>query len=261
MTLLWLALILQPSWAQEAPSPAPLSTETENSWDQGLNGAIKAYLEGDLDSALAQLGVLLSQDHPVSAQEILKAWSYQAEVQYFLGNRQDAWATMLLIVEKAPDFRLDPFIHPPEIVSYFDSVRAAAKQSQPQQVFEEPASQAAFPAVLIPGVWQLRNDQPVLGITSATAVAGLSLATVLLYNRVEAMDQEPGRPGIQVHQESDQALAEELKAWTNIARVAAGGVWAGAALQGWVRSVTNADAQASFWMAPSGAGVHIVLHK
>jgi len=177
--------------------------------------------------------VLTANGHPTDPRQTQEAKAYLAEVEYYLGERESAWATFLEIATLDPEFRLDPFVHPPEVVAYFDSVRATSARLSPATETEpEPAP---LGVVLLPGALQIRNGQQGLGIFMAGTMAGLSAGTFALYGVLQRYDLDASRVGIQVGASQEQ-MATTLKNMTNVSRSAAATVWVLGVAQGMLRS-------------------------
>ncbi len=207
--------------AAEAPSEAvdaPAGGEQETgSPEARLAAAIQAYLSGELETAregflslVADPG--LQQSHPEVRRE---AQVYLGSLDYNLGDRDAAQATFLSILLEDPDYQLDPFAHPPELLAYFDAVRAQADVLRPPPP-PEPRPRPNPLLLVVPGGLQFYNDQRGYGAVVLTGVAGLALTTGALNLGLRGMDEDRNEPGIQVYSESDKQFAQRLKDVNNV---------------------------------------------
>ncbi len=211
----------EPPGAEEtAPNP-PWEPE------ERLKAATEAFLSGDLDRARDAYVLLVADPnlevtHPEVRRE---AQVYLAALDFNEGNQQTARNTFRSILLEDPDFRLDPFAHPPEMLAEFELMRVQVE-----------AEIASAPPVLsprrlnplllvVPGGLQLYNDQQAYGLVVLGGVVGLAAVTGGLNLRLRAMDEEPGEPDIHVLEE-DKLRAEQLRLANNVAG------WSGVALWG-----------------------------
>jgi hypothetical protein len=214
---------------EEPTAPAPAA----DPWREGFDAAVEVYLQGDLADARVRLGALAASGHPTDPHQTREAKAYLAEVEYYLGERESAWATFLEIATLDPEYRLDPFVHPPEVVAYFDSVRATSARLSPAPAIDP--GPAPLGVILLPGALQIRNGQKGLGVFMAGTVAGLAAGTFALYGTLQRYDLDATRVGIQVGA-SEAQMATTLKNMTNASRSAAATVWALGVAQGVLRS-------------------------
>ena len=232
-----LLVLSNPVQAQAPPeTPAPdVATAGEplpDAWREEFDAAVAVYLQGDLAEARSRLGALATRGHPTDPHQTQEAKAYLAEVEYYLGERESAWATFLEIATLDPEYRLDPFVHPPEVVAYFDSVRATSARLTPSP--KPDPGPAPLGVVLLPGAMQLRNGQTGLAVFMAGTVAGLTAGTFALYAVLQGYDLDASRVGIQVGA-SEAQMATTVKNMTNISRSAAATVWTLGVAQGLLR--------------------------
>jgi hypothetical protein len=231
-----LLVLFSPVQAQAPPEP-PASAETPgpvpDSWRKRFDTAVAVYLEGDLGEARSRLGGLAASGHPTDPLLTREAKAYLAEVEYYLGERESAWATFLEIATMDPEYRLDPFVHPPEVVAYFDSVRATSARLSPAPKVQPVPTTLGL--VLVPGALQFRNGQKNLGVFMGGTVAGLAAGSFVLYGVLQRYDLNASRVGIQVGA-SEAQMATTLKNMTNLSRSAAATLWALGVAQGMLRS-------------------------
>jgi hypothetical protein len=231
---------------QETASADPLG--------QALDTALEHYFSGDLNTARAELRRLIRQ--PTFAEHTAREKGYLAlaEVEYYLGERDASWATCVELLAINPKYKVDPFVHPPEIVAFFESVRSTLAQQAPQKA---PTKAQRVPgwAVLLPGGIQLHNDQPTLGALTLGAVGVLSVTSTSLYIALRRYDLNLDRPGIQVATYDDQQRADQLLRWTNGTRWAVAGLWSAGLVHG-LFSSTGTQAGTQVRYSPSGVQLY-----
>jgi hypothetical protein len=209
--------------AQEAPTADPLG--------QALDAALEAYFAGDLTSARAGLRRLVRQPTFSQHPDREKAFLALAEVEYYLGERDSSWATCVELLAINANYKIDPFVHPPEIVAFFESVRSTLTQQTPQPPSPKPQGVPPW-AVLLPGGIQLYNDQQSIGTVTLGAIGVLSATSTSLFIALRRYDLNRDRPGIQVATFEDQQQAEQLLRWTNGTRWAVAGLWSASLVHG-----------------------------
>ena len=230
MLLVLLLFTSAPVFAQE-PQPG---TEVVSAWEAEFSRAVESYLEGDLTLARSDFVRLANPQPGIPEERVLEARVYLAEVEYYRGERDAAWRTCLAVLTEDPEYRIDPFVHPPELVAYFDSVRVATARVFPEEPEPNPRIPTAVLA-LVPGAIQFRNGQTGLGVLTSALVGSLGVSTATLYFNLRSYDQQPDLPGIHVSPSNEQR-ALELKTWTNITRWSAVGLWSLSVSQGLLRS-------------------------
>ena len=179
-----------------------------------------------------------SPDAPAALVREARLWL--GEIQYRDGDREAARSTFRAVLIEDLDTRIDPFEHPPEVVAFFDSVRA---EVQAERRGLAPAPRGPLPpawAFLTPGGLQFHNGRPGLGLLTASGVT-LGLLGVGVTNRyLASFDGDPEKYGIQIY--SDDEGAQELRlervrsAQWGLATLT-GGVWLGTTLGGTARAM------------------------
>jgi len=218
------ALLLVPAYAQQdTPDVEAHSVAPVDSLSADLDSAINTYFSGELERARDRLRELgqdpAFQDHP----KRLEAMVYLAEVEYYLGERDSSWASCVAVLAVDPTYRIDPFVHPPELVAFFDSVRAATVQ--PTSPKNNPRKDVPPWTILVPGAPQLYSEQERFGYLVIGSISALTATSMGLYVALRRYDLDLNRPGIQVSSPNDQAQADRLLLWTNTTRWLALGVW------------------------------------
>lgn len=237
------------------PDPAALAKDR-------VDAAIQLYIQGSPGAARDALMLILSEPELAEHRVVLaEARVWLGEVQFVLGEHAAAQATFDAALRDDPALRLDPFEHPPEVVTFFDAVRAA--QPAPGTPPRSPQPAAVGPSLLVtvaPGGLQLYNGQTRLGGAVIGSVAGMGITALTMRLWIVSHDDKPGTWGVQV--EGDEELGERLrvvKTAENTIGMAALGVWGVAILQGTVR-VEAAEANpapVSLLVSPTSVGVAV----
>ena len=222
-----LFLLANSALSSSPTAGTPLSADNELaqvSSLQELDAALEAYLSGDLAGARAEIRRLTRMSGFEASERREEALIYLAEIEYYLGEREAAWSTCQRLLQLTPDYRVDPFVHPPELVAFFDSVKAASLKP------ESPISEPGRPrvpgwALFLPGGIQLHQDQEVVGILAIAGVGGFAASSAGLYTALRRYDFDLQRPGIQVTRLEDLQRADSLLLWTNVTRWSAAGLY------------------------------------
>ena len=228
-------------------TPAPVEA-TSPPWEpeERLKAATEAFLSGDLERARDAYVLLVADPnleltHPDVRRE---AQVYLAALDFNEGAQQTARNTFRSILLEDPDFRLDPFAHPPEMLAEFELMRVQVE-----------AELAAAPSVLperrlnplllvVPGGLQLYNEQQAYGLVVLGGVVGLAAVSGGLHLRLRAMDEKPGEPDITVWTDDDKQRAEQLRLANNVAGWGSVALWGLTFLHGALVSVRT-DGKAS----------------
>ncbi|MEY3213276.1 MAG: hypothetical protein RIT28_3757 [Pseudomonadota bacterium] len=233
------------------PDPATLAKDR-------VDAAIQLYIQGSPGAARDALMLILSEPELAEHRVVLaEARVWLGEVQFVLGEHAAAEATFDAALRDDPTLRLDPFEHPPEVVTFFDAVRAA--QPAPETSPRSPAPSGPSMLVTIaPGGLQLHNGQTRLGAAVIGSVAGMGITSLTMRLWLVSNDDKPGTWGVQV--EGDEALGQRLRAVKtaeNTIGMAALGVWGAAILQGTVRAeaAEAAPPPVALFASPTSVGV------
>lgn len=234
-----------------------------------LEFAINAYIQGDLITARDTL-VLLVTDPEVTDPALLReARLWLGEIQYTLGELQAAEKTYQAVLLREPELRLDPYKYPPEVIAFFDAVRAALEAQtpppNPQGAVVTPGPPPRPGALLIatPGGLQLHNGQRGLGVLTLTSVGALGLGSLGMRLWLLSLDEDPQTRGVQMEVPIDQVEAMEvrlntIRAVENTLGFTALGVWGAAVLQGALRMETQlGPTPAELQVGPGGAALTI----
>jgi len=132
------------------PAAAAGAADVANSGPERLVLAVRAIRTGNLELARSTLTSLLNDPATTDRQLRLAARVYLGEVLLAEGDRQAAWDAFRAILADAPEHRLDPYEHPPEIVDFFETVRAATMAIGPDAPPPEPQVPDPVPPELAP---------------------------------------------------------------------------------------------------------------
>jgi hypothetical protein len=141
--------------------------------------AIRAYRAGEHESARATLTALLNDPRVADRDLRIAARVYLGEILLADGSRQAAWDAFRAILVDEPDHHLDPYEHPPDVVDFFETVRAATIAMGPDAPPPDPPEIKPLPAgaYLGFGLHQLRQGRILAGSLLAASEAGLLAGT------------------------------------------------------------------------------------
>lgn len=229
-----------------------------------LEAAVELYYGGQLELARDQLIVLHGDPRVDDSGLLHEILVYLGEIHLQLGEVDQGLSAFVRVLSADPTYRLDGFVHPPEIVDYFEVARTMAQNMQPvgpgpvgpidPNPFPETPPPPRVLTVVAPGGLQFYNQQPRLGwtITSSVAVLGVTTAAMNLWLR--SQDEIAGW-GVDIA--DDEARGSTLRTfktvqngfgWTTM------GIWAGGMIQGVVRSSRPPTVS----VAPGPTGVALV---
>jgi len=166
---------------------APVQAEGEASdAQQRLDEAVVSYTSGDLEGARNALSDLLNDPALVDPELRLRARIYLGEVLYVEGQRAAAWDAFRAAIREQPDYHLDPYEHPPDIVAFFETVKAATttlkdRLPDPNPPATTPTTPFPILGVLPFGLYQVTHDQPVRGSLLAFGELATGVGSVALY--------------------------------------------------------------------------------
>ncbi len=239
-------------------------TVTESSARSDLEAAVELYYEGRLEQARDQL-IVLHGDARVDDQALLhEILVYLGEVHLQLGEVDQGLSAFVRVLAADPSYSLDGFVHPPEIVDYFEVARTMATNMQPigpgpigdrgPLVVPELPPPPRVLTVVAPGGLQFYNDQRRLGWLFAGGVGALGLTTGGMNLWLRAQDEEPGW-GIDIADDEDRgASLRALKSVQNGVGWSTLGIWATGMIQG----VVHASRPPAVAVAPTPTGVVLV---
>lgn len=252
-----LALVLaassEPAWAGELAGAAEESAAAAAERAR-LDHAIELYIAGESAQARNELLVIVLD--PTLADSALQreARVWLGEVQYAMGELQAAEDTFRAALAYQPDLVLDPFVHPPDVVAFFDAVRATAQVQVPVPPFPTDPDRPSWLVLAAPGGIQFYNGQPVLGALTGGTVGGLGAVTLGMRLWLRAQDEDPDRRGVQIYDDPDRVRTlRTFRAVENTLGFAALGVWG----IGMVQGVLHSELKAELVVGPTGAAVEV----
>jgi hypothetical protein len=205
------ALLAAPSLARAAgPAPgAPAAADL-------LVDAGAALSAGDHARA-ASLAERVARDQgPIARADRAEAWRILGLAQHALGRRSDAARSFYAYLRLDPDARLDPALVPPQVLSFFEEVRAqhaaelAALRPRPRR---KPTLWLNF--VPLGGQWQNgdRTKMWILG-SAGLLLAGANITSYAMLRswcgspgRSSTCDEgEPGQPGYVNHADAARRM-------------------------------------------------------
>ena len=150
-----------------------------------LNAAIADYLDGELEEARLALIRLAGDPRLAEDTELQQqAQIYLGVVLYFMGERDASWETFVSVSLNDPEYVMDPFVHPPDVETFFKSAREYALDfgRTPPRVRPVPPGEEQPPWVmaLVPGRLQLYNDQHTLAWVNEEGDVKLDYRPVVL---------------------------------------------------------------------------------
>ena len=192
--------------AQTEPSTVP-SSDVASTPRAELESAKSVYFAGGHQQALGSLQRLvavLRTDETVHADILVEALIYQGEIQYVVGDRAASWATFSYVLDLDPEYQISAFLHPAEVVDWFDLVaREVRTERPPADVAPDPLERPPLWTVAPFGIPQLAQGRTGLGVAFATAQVvtggasiGLHLALRDWKREIADMDLEAGDPRI-----------------------------------------------------------------
>ncbi|MCO4769974.1 MAG: hypothetical protein KDA24_08060 [Deltaproteobacteria bacterium] len=173
---------------------------------EALDAAVSLYIEGKNAEARNALLRIVS-DERRSAELLQETRLWLGEIEYVMGEFQAAEDTYLAALTYEPELRLDPFRHPPDVVAFFNAVRAATEVKEtpppppPPPPVHVPAEAWRY---LVPGGLQLHNEQPVWASVTIASVAGMGGGALGLRLWLQSQDADKDLWGLQLHAENEE---------------------------------------------------------
>lgn len=122
LVLLLLAISTPPSWAQR---PDNLQRSPFDDYDEALEFAENSFAFGDYERVIRVLSTELYPDRPDAVADLLIAegFNYLGVSAHFVGNYDLAERAFLDLLRLDPAWELDPFVFPPEVISFFNDLK------------------------------------------------------------------------------------------------------------------------------------------
>jgi len=172
---------------EEAPAVAPSAPSTPMDWSDldelpakspatRLEEAVSIYQTGKIHEAQGLLASLANDETYSDPELRQRVRVYLGEVLYRQQDQEAARRVFELVLTADPDFRIDPFRHPPDVCGFFETIRAYIRPSESQSNIRGPIPPLPMIGYMGFGIYQLRHNRPGLG---AIMLAGQSVAGVL----------------------------------------------------------------------------------
>ena len=183
LILTWLLCAI-PAFSQETLSLAD-SAEEDRSATDALEAAKSQYFAGGHSLALASLTQLidrLNADSTADLTILVEAEVYRAEIQYVTQDRAASWASFVRVLDRMPDYQINTFLHPAEVVDWFELVRRETSSGLPTVSPPVPQPLRAPVWVYAPvGIPQFGQKQTGAGIAFASTQVATMTASIGLH--------------------------------------------------------------------------------
>ncbi len=224
-----------------------------------LEDAIRCFLEGSHEEARSRITKLLNDESVVDPELRKRARVFLGEVLFVEGKTDAAWDAFSAILAEDPHYRLDPYEHPPDVVDFYETVRATTIAMAPSdatthdQADDLAGRPPAFFTTLLPfGYYHFRTDRPALGsmiLTGQVAAATWSLSEYIYLRQHREIYSN----------EHDARESWQTRFWAQ--QVATGvfyGIWAASMASAWT-NWTRQDGTLGIapMVAPNGTGIGI----
>jgi hypothetical protein len=187
-------LVLSQAAHAESPTSSAVTTESEGetlSHSEQHERAVHLYQTGELEKAAIMLAALINDANLTDSHTRQQAQVYLGEVHYSQENKEEARRLFEAILTTDPAFVMDPFAHPPDVVGFFETIRAYIRPPPPPMLAPQPVGpipKTPVSAYLGFGLYQVRHGDRRLGTALAIgqsifAVVSLASFAGLLENR------------------------------------------------------------------------------
>lgn len=164
-----LAAMVEVAWAEDNASSA------------ALDHAIQQYLAGNAPKARIELQALLARGPSLAPEVRRQALLWLGDLLYAEGGPNAARNVFETLLGEAPTYPIDPFAHSPQVVQFFEDLRASLEPPE----FEVQPTPWPWTMLLPGGIGYFIDQKPVAGaIVGGLQIAGfgLSLATYVQLN-------------------------------------------------------------------------------
>lgn len=184
-----------PAQAQDSPAPVPAQDSPAPDGpapaadDQArLDAAVSQYQRGQRAEAQAGLVALVLEEGATRPAVRTEALIYLAEVLYVSGEKERAQVFFEQVLDEQPGYRIDPYVHPPDVCAYFDYVRALNGAAQPPPPPALPPPRRPLSVFSPVATYHIREGDRAKGFAYqagilSTATASLLMGGVLLSDR------------------------------------------------------------------------------
>jgi tetratricopeptide (TPR) repeat protein len=208
-----------PADAEDATRPGPVVAVTQSAQAQ-LEEAARRYQFGERDAARGMFAALVI-DETAPANVRQEARVYLGELLYVAGDREEARRFFEQVLQQDPTYEVDAFRHPPEVVGFFNYVRAyhtAPPDPGPDPLPPAPTLVPPSPvsAMMGHGVYHLRYGKPGRGVLYLGLQGGFLAADAVLW---------AGLLTDRSYREGDEAERQRLNRNRTLTGVMAAGYW------------------------------------
>jgi hypothetical protein len=182
--------------SESAPPPVFLTPRTR------LDNAVRAYQTGQLDAGRDGFAALVNDMTYEDEDLRQEARLYLGEVLYRKQDQEAARRIFERVLNEDPDYRIDPFQHPPDVCGFFETIRAYIRPA------DNPEDRASGPAPPVPvvgyvgfGLYQLRYGRTstgavlLVGQTISGILSGVMMASVYM-DRTSFTDDPDDRSSV-----------------------------------------------------------------
>lgn len=162
-----------PVAAQPSATPPAMPTATPAVI---LRASNEAAIAGDWPRVAREIDPLLA--HALEPADLAEAHRLAGLAAFFLEHRGDAEAHFLAYLRLDLDGRLDPALVPPEVVTFFEDVRARHASELRSR---RPRARKSLVLTLVPYVAQRQNGEPTKGVVIAGSLGVLIAGNVTSY--------------------------------------------------------------------------------
>ena len=176
-----------PTAADAPPPPPPRRAD--------LEAAVRAYQAGRHAEARVALAMMVNDPTLTDQKLRMQARVYLGEIFYVEGDEEAAFKAFEAVLSEDPNFRIDPFRHPPDVCGFFEVVRASTTPGRATPLVTPPPPGLAANAWMGFGQYQRTHGERthgrlLLGGQLVTGAVSLVSYGVLLADR-EYADDDP----------------------------------------------------------------------
>lgn len=163
----------------EAPAPEAPTAPAAPSPEDRLLDAVTDYQRGQRERAQAKLVALVVDEGPLPVHVRQEARVYLGELLFAQDQKEEAQVFFEQVLAADPTYRLDPFVHPPDVCAFFDYVRALSADEPPPPPPPPPARMPS--SVFSPiGAYHIRNGEKARGYAYQVGILGTASASLLM---------------------------------------------------------------------------------
>jgi hypothetical protein len=164
---------------------------TKQSARDRLDEAVRRYQFGERDAAQGLLAALvIAADVPGDVRQ--EARVYLGELLFIADDKESASRFFEQVLAAEPDYVIDPFLHPPDVVGFFNYVRAFREPVGPAEGTGPALPPGPLVATIVPpappsamvglGIYQLRQGKTGSGLAFLGTQAAALTANVIAHS-------------------------------------------------------------------------------